>query len=191
MLMEELFSRGIMTMGPSKNDPARHVGIFKSDYLAELPALRAAEMEKFCWITGEWSYENAVPATRVSPAYTEVGTGRYAFCESGNWICTLAPNGREIPLITFDPFSRQWIYTLTNAAYGILRSADGWTTTPSGDQLIFSGLMTMLGINCDWRMTWTRRSENEFGFVNEERAADGSWAYIDEWRFRRNPTQPA
>jgi len=48
--------------------------------------------------------------------------------------------------------------------------------------------MTMLGINCDWRMIWTRRRTDDFGFVNEERIDDGSgpysWAYIDEWRFR-------
>jgi hypothetical protein len=28
MLIEELFSRGIMTMGPSRLDPCRQVGVF-------------------------------------------------------------------------------------------------------------------------------------------------------------------
>jgi hypothetical protein len=45
--------------------------------------------------------------------------------------------------------------------------------------------MTMIGIDCEWRMTWTRQREDAFGFVNEERAADGSWRYIDEWRYLR------
>ena len=45
--------------------------------------------------------------------------------------------------------------------------------------------MTMIGINCDWRMAWTKKSNDEFGFVNEERKSDGSWSYIDEWRFKR------
>jgi len=46
-------------------------------------------------------------------------------------------------------------------------------------------LMTMIGINCEWRMSWTKASDDEFAFVNEERGADGSWAYIDEWRMTR------
>ena len=50
---------------------------------------------------------------------------------------------------------------------------------------MFSGLMTMIGINCEWRMTWTKISDNEFTFANEEQTADGSWAYIDEWQFKR------
>jgi hypothetical protein len=45
--------------------------------------------------------------------------------------------------------------------------------------------MTMIGINCEWRMTWTRIGNDEFGFVNEEKNEDGSWIYIDEWRFTR------
>jgi hypothetical protein len=189
MLIEELFSRGIMTMGPSRIDPSRQVGVFKPDYIAGLPALRAAEMEKFRWIVGEWSHENAVPATRVSPAYTDIGSSRFSLGENGNWICAVAPGGREIPQITFDPFSRQWIYVLTNGAYCVLRSSDGWIHTPAGDQIVFTGLMTMIGINRDWRMTWTRKGSDEFSFINEERPADrpGSWDYIDEWRFHRKP----
>jgi hypothetical protein len=45
--------------------------------------------------------------------------------------------------------------------------------------------MTMIGINCEWRMTWSKAGNGRFRFVNEEKAADGSWAYIDEWRFER------
>ena len=90
-------------------------------------------------------------------------------------------DGREHPHITFDPFSQQWIYVLIRGSYGILRSAEGWTD----DRIVFSGSMTMIGINCEWRMTWTKISDNEFKFVNEEQTADGSWAYIDEWQFKR------
>jgi hypothetical protein len=53
MLIEELFSRGIMTMGPSRNDPTRQGGIFDSRYTAPLPALRAQHLEQFRWIAGE------------------------------------------------------------------------------------------------------------------------------------------
>src|ERR1700682_16566 len=121
MLMEKLFSAGIMKMGPSKTDPNRQVGVFNPDFVAGLPALRAAEMEKFRWLAGEWNHENVVPATRISPAYTDTGTGRFSLCEKSNWICLVAPDGKEIPHITFDPFSKQWIYVLTLGSYGILR----------------------------------------------------------------------
>jgi hypothetical protein len=63
----------------------------------------------------------------------------------------------------------------------MLRSKDGWI----GNQIAFCGLMTMIGIDCEWRMTWTKTSDDGFDFVNEEKLADGSWAYIDEWRYRR------
>jgi hypothetical protein len=43
----------------------------------------------------------------------------------------------------------------------------------------------MIGIECEWRMRWTKTSDDEFGFVNEERLADGSWVYIDEWHYCR------
>ena len=181
MLMEQLFSTGIMKMGPSRIDPQRQVGVFNPAALGGLPALRAAELEKFRWLPGEWSYENLVPATSVSPAYCDIGSARFLFHEKSNWICMVMPDGEEIPQITFDPFSRQWIYLLTKGSYGMLRSAEGW----KGDSIAFSGLMTMIGINAEWRMTWSRQGQDGFSFVNEERAPDGSWVYIDEWRFQR------
>jgi len=181
MLIERLFSAGIMQMVPSPSDPARQVGVFNPVAVAGLPAARAAQMESFRWLVGDWSHENIVPATSVSPTYTDVGGSRFSLGENGSWICIVSPDGRETPHITFDPFSRQWIYVLTRGSYGILRSAQGWI----GNRIAFSGLMTMIGINCEWRITWTRNSVDEFSFINEEEAADGSWAYIDEWRFRR------
>ena len=138
-------------------------------------------MEKFRWLAGEWDYENEVPASRVSPAYTDIGISRFSFQEKEGWICLVLPDGRETPHITFDPFSRQWIYVLIHGSYGVLRSSQGWT----GDQIVFSGLMTMIGINREWRMTWTRSDDRRFSFVNEERNEDGSWAHIDQWRFQR------
>ncbi len=69
MLIQELFSKGIMKMGPSPVDPQRQVGVFNPEAIAGLPALRTQEMEKFLWLVGEWNYENAVPPTPSSPAY--------------------------------------------------------------------------------------------------------------------------
>ena len=180
MLIEELFSRGVMMMGPSRADPQRQVGVFRPEALSQLPAIRAAGMEKFRWIAGEWNYENRVPATSLSPAYTDVGSSRFSLCEDGAWIC-IAPDGNETRHITFDPFSRRWIYVLAHGSYGILRSREGWIS----DRIVFTGAMTMIGIDCEWRMTWTKKGGDAFGFVNEERGADGSWEYIDEWCFTR------
>jgi hypothetical protein len=181
MLMERLFASCVMQMGPSRVDPGRRVGVFNPAFVAELPALRTAKMEEFRWVVGEWNYENIVPATSANPAYTDVGTGKYALCEKSTWVCLVIPDGRELPIITFDPFSRQWIYLLMQGAYGMLRSQEGWRN----GRIAFTGLMTMLGINCEWRLTWSKESDERFSFVNEERGSDGSWVYIDEWRFVR------
>jgi hypothetical protein len=181
MLMEDLFFTGIMKMGPSRTDPERHVGVFNPDFVSSLPAIRAAEMEKFRWLVGEWDHENVVPATRFSPAYTDVGLSQFSFNATGDWLCMVAPDGKETPHITFDPFSRQWIYLLMRGAFGMLRSADGW----QGERIAFTGEMTMLGPTRPWRMTWKREGPDRFHFVNEERTPDRTWAYIDEWRFTR------
>ena len=181
MLIEQLFSQGIMTMGPSRLDPHRQVGVFSPGLIQKLSAARALEIDKFRWIGGEWNYENRVPATSFNPAYADIGSQRFSLCEDDSWVCIVSPDGRQQRHITFDPFSKQWIYVLTRGSYGVLRSPEGWTD----NQIVFSGLMTMVGINCEWRMTWTKVSEHEFRFVNEEQASDGSWSYIDEWRFTR------
>ncbi|MBV8572686.1 MAG: hypothetical protein JO319_18855 [Acidobacteriaceae bacterium] len=138
-------------------------------------------MEKFRWLAGEWHYENHVPASKRNPAYTDEGISRFSMSEDDSWICSVAPNGHETPQITFDPFSEQWIFVLIRGSYGMLRSRDGW----KGEQLIFSGLMTMIGIDTEWRMTWTKSGNNRFSFINEERLADGSWAFIDDWTLKR------
>jgi hypothetical protein len=55
MLMEELFGRGIMRMGPARDDPDRPVGVFNLEFVSTVPALRLQELEKFRWIEGQWS----------------------------------------------------------------------------------------------------------------------------------------
>ena len=181
MLIEELFARGVMTMGPSKSESARQVGVFRPEAVANLQAARTAAMEKFGWIVGEWKYENHVPATRLSPSYTDAGSCRFSLCEKSGWICIVEPDGANVRHITYDPLSEQWIYLLTRGSYGLLRSPEGWI----GDRIVFAGSMTMVGINCEWRMVWSRPHQDAFGFINEELLGDGSWAYIDEWRFTR------
>jgi hypothetical protein len=181
MLMEDLFFSGVMKMGPSRNDPARQVGVFNPEFVSSLPAVRATEMEKFRWLAGEWDHENRVPETRFSPAYVDAGVSRFSINERGDWLCFVSPDGAETQHITFDPFSRQWIWVLIRGAYGMLRSGKGW----EGNKITFSGEMTMLAPTRPWRITWTHDGPDEFHFVNEERTGDRSWAHIDEWRFKR------
>jgi hypothetical protein len=167
-------------MGPSRSDPARQVATFDPKTVARLAALRKSEMNTFRWLAGVWTYENRVPATPVSPAYCDLGSARFAESADGTSICMVGHDGRQTPILAFDPWSRRWMYMLTNGSYGILRS-QGWR----GHQMTFVGTMTMIGIDCEWKMTWTRNGDDEFAFVNEEKFADESWNYIDGWRYRR------
>ena len=177
-LIEELFENGTMVMGPSRHDPSETVGTFPSDLLPKLHAERLREMERLRFMDGDWLTENGVPATRRNPAYIEHGTGSMRIGSGGTWLCRVR-NGVEIPHITYDPFSRQWMYVLAEAAYGILRSK-GW----EGDRISFTGLMTMLGVERELRNTITRVSDDEYHALNEERHGD-DWIYVDQWRFRR------
>jgi hypothetical protein len=179
-LIETLFARGVVRMGPSRNDPTRQVATFDPGAVAALAADRAAEMERFRWLIGEWTFENPVPATRLSPAYCDRGTAAFTASADGMFICMLGRDGRQTPLLTFDAWSRRWMYMLTTGSYGILR-ATGW----EGGRIVFTGAMTMIGVDREWRMTWTRDGNDAFGFVNEEQLTDGSWSYIDEWRYQR------
>jgi hypothetical protein len=180
MLMEELFARGIMMMGPSRDDPQRQVGVFNKDVVGRFAAVRLAEMEKVTWLAGDWTAVNKVPLTRTNPAYEDIRSSTLRLCETGAWICRVGADGRERPHITFDPFSKQWMYVLAEGAYGILRSP-GWT----GNQIVFAGRMTMIGVDCEWRLTWNKATDDQFSFLNEEQLPDGSWGYVDEWEFRR------
>ena len=98
MLMEELFMNGTMIMGPSRTDPNREVGVLAPSVLAGFADRRAAELERFNWIAGTWSYENVVPPTRVSPAYRDTGTLRFAL--DGGWVCTVADGGARTRWVT-------------------------------------------------------------------------------------------
>ena len=94
--------------------------------------------------------------------------------ENDSWICAVAGDGRKTPLITFDPFSEQWINVQLCGSYGVLRSREGWQR----ERIAFLGLMTMIGIDTEWRMTWTKMGNDQFSFTNEERLPDGSWVFI-------------
>jgi hypothetical protein len=109
-LIETLFARGIVRMGPSRHDPSRQVATFDPDAVATLAADRAAEMERFRWLIGEWTFENPVPATRLSPAYCDRGAAAFTASTDGRFICMVGRDGQHLPLLTFDAWSRRWIY---------------------------------------------------------------------------------
>jgi len=180
--MQQLFERGIMIMGPSPQDPTRQVGIFNPAFLGALPGERNSKMAEMAWLAGDWITLNHVPATPANPAYTDPGTATLRLCENGSWICRVGADGRERPFITYDPLSKQWMYILAQGAFGILRSP-GW----HGNQIVFEGRMTMIGVDCELRQVWTKISADEYRFVNHDRQPDGSWSYADEWEFRRAP----
>lgn len=96
MLIEKLFSAGIMEMGPSRVDPDRQVGVFNPEFVSSLPAFRASEMERVHWLAGDWNHENVVPATRLSPAYADIGTSSFSMSEDGSCLCVRGSDGREI-----------------------------------------------------------------------------------------------
>jgi hypothetical protein len=83
MLMAELLEKDIMVMGPSRDDPQRQVGVLNKELVVTLPAARLAEMEKVKWLSGEWTAINKVPASHVSPAYTDINTSTLKPCEKG------------------------------------------------------------------------------------------------------------
>jgi hypothetical protein len=179
-LIDAMFASGVVHMGPATNDPERQVATFDPVAIAELLAARDRELQTFLWILGEWEFENHVPAGLRNPAYVDIGRISYVRGDDRAWISIALPNGKTVPLLTFDAWSQQWIYVLTNGAFGILRST-GW----KDDHIVFAGTMTMVGVTCEWRMTWSRRGPELFTFVNEEKLPDGRWAYIDEWRYVR------
>ena len=70
-----------------------------------MAAIRASVLEDFAWIAGDWTFENSVPATRLSPAYADAGRQRFAIADS--WVCAGLPGGRLEQHITFDPFRQE------------------------------------------------------------------------------------
>jgi hypothetical protein len=181
-IIEELFGKGVMVMGPSRDDPKNLVGVFNREQVIKLGPMRKKEMERVKWLAGTWSAENKVPATKHNPAYTERLTYTYSVCENGSWICLVDARGKERPHITFDPFSGKWVYILAEGAFGILRST-GWEEA----KIEFMGRMLMLGVDREIRQLWNKVSDTEFRFVNEEKDASGRWLLTDEWVMRRKP----
>ena len=54
-----------------------------------------------------------------------------------------------------------------------------------GPSPVFTGHITMIGVDCEWRLTWTKTNDDRFAYRNEELLAGGHWGFVDEWEFQR------
>ncbi len=137
-------------------------------------------MEEFKWLAGEWSAMNKVRATPTTPAYTDTYFYSYPLCEADTRISITGPGGMARPYLTFDPFRERWMMTFTESVYGVLQSK-GWQR----DSIVFTGCLTILGVDCEIRQTISKRSADEFYTLNEEKIKEGTWVVTDEFEFRR------
>src|SRR5215467_6029011 len=97
-LIETLFARRIVRIGPSRHDPGNQVATFDPETISKLAADRAAEMDRIRWLSGDWTFENPVPATRLSPAYCDRGTATFAPSLDGLFMCMVGRDGKMTPL---------------------------------------------------------------------------------------------
>jgi hypothetical protein len=70
--------------------------------------------------------------------------------------------------------------TFTESVYGVLPSK-GW----QWDSMVFTGCLTILGVDCETRQTISKRSADESYTLNEEKIKEGTWVVTDEFEFRR------
>lgn len=175
LIFEQLVSRGLMTL-----DPKRNVLAFNLPVIAKCPAIRQERIGEFKWMIGDWAFENHVRGTPTTPAYTDTYYYTYELADNGTRYTVSGHGAKARPYLTFDPFSNRWMMTFTEGLFGVLQS-HGW----EGDTIVFSGPLTMLGIDCELRQTLTKKGPDEFQILNEEKLPDGSWRETDEFFCRR------
>jgi len=175
LLFEQLFARGFMIF-----DPEKKAGVFNPTVVSEFPKGRKLKMEEFRWLIGNWEAVNHVRATPTTQAYTDTYRYTYNYCDDDTRICITGPSGKERPHLTFDPFSARWMITFVDGVYGVLQS-EGW----SEETLVFTGHVTMLGVDCELRQTIQRRTADAFYVRNDERLSDGQWNTVDDFDFHR------
>ena len=146
----------------------RQVVTFDASAVRALAGRRQTKLEHFRWLAREGTYENPVPATRVSLAYLrrrhrailDERRRRVGLHDRAGRVSGAADHIRsmEPPLDC----------VLANGSYGILRSS-GWRRA----SIVFDRHMTMLDVTCESRMTWTKDGQEKFAFINEEQGAKG------------------
>ena len=177
LIFEQLVARGLMAF-----DPNRKVLAFNLPALAKFPAIRQEKIEGFKWLIGEWAFENHVRATPATPSYVDTYFYTYDLADDRTRYTVSGHGAKARPYLTFDPFSKRWMMTFTEGLFGVLQS-DGWR----GETIVFTGPLTMLGVDCETRQTITKKSSDEFHILNEEKLPDGTWHETDEFFCRRKP----
>jgi hypothetical protein len=175
LLFEQLFARGFMVF-----DARRNVAVVDPQVALGFASGRKEKMKEFQWLIGNWEAVNRVNATPTTPAYTDTYHYTYTFCDDETRISITGPSGKERPHLTFDPFSARWMMTFVEAVYGVLQS-EGW----ADNRIVFTGKLTMLGVDCELRHTIVRRSHDDFYALNEEKQPDETWVMVDDFQFRR------
>ena len=174
-VFEEIFKRGFMVMDRDKN-----VGTFNLPMVSGFAAKRKEKMLSFAWMAGSWRAVNTVRATPTTPAYEDTYEYTYETEDEGARVVAVRAGGKKFPYLTFDAFSERWMMMFTEVIYGVLQARE-W----AGSQIVFTGPLTMLGVDCELRQTLTKKSENEFHILNEERLPDSTWSIVDELMFTR------
>ena len=175
LVFEEIFKRGFMVMDRDKN-----VGTFNLPVVSGLAAKRKEKMLSFAWMVGTWRAVNTVRATSTTPGYEDTYEYTYEMEDDGARLIAVRTGGKKFPYLTFDAFSGRWMMTFTEVIYGVLQAKE-WVQS----QIVFTGPLTMLGVDCELRQTLTKKSENDFHVLNEERLPDNTWSMVDELMFTR------
>ena len=68
---------------------------------------------------------------------------------------------------------------ITESVDGVLPSK-GWQR----DSMVFTGCLTISGVEREIRQTISKRSADEFYTLNEEKIKERTWVVTDEFRFR-------
>jgi len=175
LMFEKIVRQGFLVL-----DPARKVLTLNREVLSKFPVMRKAKMAEFFWLPGKWTALNRVRATPTTPAYEDTYHYTYELRDDGARMYLAEPDGKFRPYLTWDPFSERWMMTLIEGAFGVLQSP-GW----SGDSIVFTGNVTMLGANCEIRHTITKITDADLYAVNEEKLPNGEWIMVDEFIWRR------
>lgn len=97
------------------------------------------------------------------------------------WLQIEDARQRDLSFITYDPMAKQWAMTGIEwpVSYGVA------TGSMSGNRLVVTGNATVFGRPYFLRTTYTKKTNDAFTLLNEERMPDGKWMPDDEYDFVR------
>lgn len=160
--------------------------------LAADPAVAAslsrpsAEVAAMAWMVGSWEVEVKVLATAGSPERISKGKSEVRPAMGGHWLETVDtyPDGSiDQGFLGYSTADQQWVtVALHSGGIAVTAYAKTWN---AGTMVFLAPDATILGVPVDLRQTLTRRGDDEYFILNEERLADGRWVALDEYAYRR------